>query len=107
MLIVDSAGETKMQPRETRKAIRDLKRLCKTHGIEFNIVPGRGSHQGLVFHDPKEGTYISITIAGHKEISPGVQRQTLKYIGQISKIALAVSVKKILEQIFGLNDGMD
>jgi predicted RNA binding protein YcfA (HicA-like mRNA interferase family) len=93
-----------MQARDTRKAIRDLKQLCKSHGIELVVLStrGKGSHQGLVFKDPKTGQSVTLTIANHKEISPGVQREVLKYAASLApRLALGEAVRLILERLFG------
>ncbi len=87
----------------TRKALKELRTLCRRNGIIVTIVPkdGPGSHQGLIFEDSKTGQKIRIVIAGKKDISPGVQRNVLKYLSEKSgNVAIAKIVKKIFESIF-------
>jgi hypothetical protein len=67
------------------------------------VVPdnGKGSHQGLVFRDRKTGENVRIVISGDKEISPGVQREVLKFLrGLATRLALAEAVRRILEAVF-------
>jgi hypothetical protein len=97
------AEETVMQPLDARKAIRDLSRLCKEHGLELTRLPakGKGSHQGLLFRDPKTNQSVVLVIPGHKELSPGVQRETLKYTAGLGiRVSLALIIREILKRIF-------
>jgi hypothetical protein len=93
-----------MRPIQTRKAIRDLKRLCRQHGIEVieDRARGKGSHHGLIFRDPKTNESVLLVIPSQKEISPGVQREVLKYVASIGiHVAVAEIVQEILRRLFG------
>ncbi len=92
-----------MRPRDTRKALKDLRRLCKKHGIELTVSTkrGRGSHQALIFQDHETGEAISVVIAGHDEISPGVQRELLNTVGGLAaRVTIGETVRDIFEEIF-------
>ena len=92
-----------MRPRDTRKALKDLKALCREHGLEFSVVSGKGkgSHQGLLFRDPKTDEAVTLTIAGHDEISAGVQRELLRYVrGPGLRAALGGILRVIFERLF-------
>lgn len=84
-----------MRARDTRKTLRELKALCRDHGLELSEVTkrGKGSHRSLLFRDPKTGEAVSLVIAGHEEISPGVQRGLLEYVRTLAgRIALGVAI---------------
>ncbi|MGA8907096.1 MAG: hypothetical protein WB524_05745 [Acidobacteriaceae bacterium] len=92
-----------MRARNTRKALRDLKSLCRGHGLELTVVPGKGkgSHQGLLFRDPKTDESVSLTIAGSEDISPGVQRSVLQYVRDLAaRVAIAEILREIFEDLF-------
>ncbi len=93
-----------MKPRNTRKTVSELKRLCRKNGVEVEVIldDGKGSHCGILFRDMATGQEVKIVIPGHKEISPGVQRELLKYLAGIAvRIALAETVRAILHGLFG------
>jgi hypothetical protein len=92
-----------MKALDTRKAIADLRHMCKARGIEVSVDTsgGKGSHQGLLFHDPKTNEYVRLVIPGHKELSPGVQRKTLETMGRLAiRVGLATVIREILRHIF-------
>ena len=99
-----------MGPRNTRKTIQDLQKLCKKRGIEFVVVPsrGNGSHQAFLFHDPVTDEKISVVVPSHKDLSPGVQRAIMKYVVTVKDAAnfaraiatIAKVVHDIFEEIF-------
>jgi len=90
-----------MRGRDTRKTLKELRHLCNANGIEVTVVHAKGSHVALIFEDRKTGKTVRIVIAGHGEISPGVQRNSLKYLGDLAtRVALAEIVRRILETIF-------
>ena len=80
-----------------------MRNLCRAAGIELSVDAsrGKGSHQALIFRDSKTGAAHSIVIAGHKEISPGVQREAIRYVsGLTTRVELAAAIKRVLEQYF-------
>ena len=90
-----------MRRRNTRKVLRELRRLCDANGIDVTVVPGKGSHRGLIFEGRKSGQKVRIVISGGKEISPGVQRGALRYLGDLAvRVALAQVLRKIFEVVF-------
>lgn len=92
-----------MKSLDTRKVLQELRRHCRRNGIEFVHDPGRGkgSHQSIVIRDTKTRAHVRFVITGHRELSPGVQRSVLQYLGeQAAHNAVAGSAYKILEQIF-------
>ncbi len=90
-----------MRGRDTRKTLKEIGRSCIANGIELSVIRAKGSHRGLIFEDRKRGRTIRIVIAGHGEISPGVQRNSLKYLGGLAtRDAFAELVRKILEAVF-------
>ena len=91
-----------MRSRNYRQTLQDLKHLCRKRGIEVEVLldAGKGSHRGIQFRDKKTGEVVRVVIAGHKDISPGVQRDIVKYLASISKIAVAEAVRAILEGLF-------
>jgi hypothetical protein len=91
-----------MRARDTKKTLRDLVRMCRDRGIQLTVEPRKGSHRALIFFDPETGEEISVTIAWHKEISPGVQRGISSYITEsVERVAVADIVKEILDKLFG------
>jgi hypothetical protein len=92
-----------MRALDTRKVLQEVKRQCRRNGIEFLHDPGRGkgSHQSIVFRDPAGGAHVRVVIPGHRELSPGVQRNVLQYLaGLVAQRPLAGLAHQILEQIF-------
>lgn len=100
-----------MRGKDTRKTIKKIRRICKPKGIDVLVESrrGKGSHVSLIFIDRKTKDYVRFTIAGKDEISAGVQRDIIKYLdwlnskntGAAAKAILILTVKKILESIFG------
>jgi predicted RNA binding protein YcfA (HicA-like mRNA interferase family) len=91
-----------MKARPTRKVVQELTLLCKELQIDLTVEParGKGSHQGLVFTDPTTGNSVTITIPGTKDVSPGVQREILKYLaGLATHVVLAEIIRELLERI--------
>jgi hypothetical protein len=96
-----------MNPLDTRKTIRSASRSCQQSDIEVIHVPsaGKGSHQGLVFHDRKTNQRLKVIFAGADSISPGVQRKILQRFTELSlntnpNSSLAERLKRIFEKIF-------
>ena len=76
--------------------------MCDANGIDLTVISaGRGSHQALLFRDRASGDKVKIVIAGHKEISAGVQRGALRYLRELAtRVALAEELRRILEAVF-------
>jgi hypothetical protein len=94
--------EMTMRPLETRTFLKDLNRWCKRSRLELVRVPskGKGSHQGLVFRRQSEGS-LTVVIPGHCDLSPGVQRELLRYVlEQTARVSIAVEVYDILACLF-------
>lgn len=92
-----------MRPRDLRKTLQQIRSVCGANGIDVEVIPekGKGSHRGLLFEDRKTGKSVRIVISGDKEISPGVQRNALKYLRELAvRAAPAEVVRRILEAIF-------
>jgi predicted RNA binding protein YcfA (HicA-like mRNA interferase family) len=92
-----------MRPRNYRATIKELRRLCGKRGIEVLEEPdkGKGSHRGLIFRDTATGEVVPVVISGHKDISPGVQRELIKYLKSIaSRVTIAEIVRIILQNLF-------
>lgn len=91
-----------MRARDRRKTLKKLRRMCDANGIDLTVLPGgRGPHKALLFEDRASGEKVTITISGGKEISPGVQRGSLKYLRDLAtRMALAKAVRRILEAVF-------
>ncbi len=91
-----------MRGQDTRKTLRKLRRICDANGIELLVLPaGKGSHLALLFQDRASGDKIKIIIAGHKDISAGVQRGALRYLRDLAtRVALAEALRRILEAVF-------
>lgn len=92
-----------MRERDTRKVLKELRHLCKANGIELAADPsrGKGSHVALIFREIKSGKAVSFVIAGGNTISPGVQRNILKYLTDLAtKVAFAEVVRRLLEYLF-------
>ncbi|WP_298240284.1 hypothetical protein [uncultured Bradyrhizobium sp.] len=92
-----------MKPKDARKLLRDLRAVCRKHGLELELdeARGKGSHRALRFRDPDTGEEISIVIPGHKAVSPGVQREILIYLAKVAaKVTIAEIVKAIFERLF-------
>lgn len=93
-----------MRARDRRKALRELKLLCRRHGLDVTIDTdrGKGSHIGLVFSDRKTGEAVTLTIAGSDNISPGVQRSILQYLRDLAiRVSIAEILREIFEDMFG------
>jgi hypothetical protein len=89
-----------VKPIPLRWFVNELKRRCKAKGLELLQEPRRGSHVALFFVDPADGSHITITIARHKEVSPGVQRGVLAYLGRLAaEVTVAEIVKEIVETL--------
>lgn len=55
----------------------------------------------MLFRDRATGEEVKIVIAGHKDISPGVQRGALRYLRELAtRVALAEALRRILEAVF-------
>jgi hypothetical protein len=92
-----------MRPLNKRQTVNEIKRLCRARGIEVEIVPARGggSHEALVFKDTVTGEAVQLTIANHKDISPGVQRKILQWAAEKAiRMGIAEIVRQILDQLF-------
>ncbi len=85
----------------SKKFLAELNRRCRRNVIELHVLPAKGSHIALIFESPKGKEQFRIVLSGGKEISPGVQRNILKYVEKLaSKLALAAVVRKILKALF-------
>ncbi len=91
-----------MRGKDARKTLRKLRRICDANGIDLTVISaGKGSHRALLFRDRASGDKVRIVIAGHKEISPGVQRGALKYLRKLAThVALAEALRRIFEAVF-------
>lgn len=100
----DQSEECAMVPIDARKFKRELRKLCRSYGLEVteDRARGPGSHTGLIFSDRETGIRLTLVIPGKKEISPGVQRNALKYFADLgTRVALAEIIRRILEHIIG------
>jgi hypothetical protein len=91
-----------MRPLPTRTFLKDLNRRCRQSGLELVRIPskGKGSHQGLVFRGHSEGS-LKVVIPGHCDLSPGVQRELLRYVlEQTTRTSIAVEIYDILADLF-------
>jgi len=69
--------------------------------LELDKAAGKGSHQAVIIRDARNGSYLKFVIPGHEELSPGVQRSVLKYVGGMTpRVPVAQSVRLILEELF-------
>lgn len=99
-----------MKPVDRRKAVRDIRRLCRKHGVSFEEISsrGNGSHGSWVFSDEDGSTPIRVVIVYDKEISPVVQRSVVqrlkeRLIGELIKEGaqdLVQTVLDMLEDVF-------
>jgi len=92
-----------MRARNTRKVLQELRRLCRAQRLELELdrAAGKGSHQAIIIRDARNGLYVKFVIPGHDEVSPGVQRNVLKYVaGLTPRNPVAQSVQLILEELF-------
>lgn len=93
-----------MRPIAARDALRTIIRLCDCQGIDVIIDPsrGKGSHFYVIFVDRATGEKASITIPDKREISPGVQRNSITAIAAFAAGSMVRAVvKAILEDVFG------
>lgn len=90
-----------MKARQTRVFMRDLGRMCRENDLEMTKHPARGSHMSIVIKNPQTDQSITFVITSHKEVSPGVQREVLKYVGSIAgRLALGELLHDILKRLF-------
>jgi hypothetical protein len=89
-----------MKPQDQRKFLQQLRALCRQNSVELIEEDKPGSHKGLIIRDDKTGESVTLVIADRREVSPGVQRQILKYLGkQAARLAIAETVREIFEEI--------
>lgn len=91
-----------MKAIEYRKAKRDIARACRDHGIEFKEIPVSkgGSHVNWLFIRTVTGKTIRVVVVSGRELSPGVQREILKYLErQAAGDSLAAAVFAIVKSI--------
>lgn len=89
-----------MKPVKYRVFVNALTRLCAEHGIELEVISGAGgSHEALIFKDPANGRAVHATIARHKEVSPGVQRDMLKKLGRYAAHEAVSELANIVRQL--------
>jgi hypothetical protein len=96
-----------MRPKDTRKALGDIARLCRAHGLEVELqrAKGKGSHQALIFCDPRSGARVPLVIAGGQDISPGVQRKVLSYLRTLAgRLAAAEAARALADRVAELLD---
>lgn len=98
------------RPIDTRDALRSIRKLCRPHDIEVIEDPGsgKGSHRAIRFIGMANGEQPAhFIIADSKEISPGVQRRIVSYLGSLlntpeAKRALVEVIIAVIRQVFGL-----
>jgi predicted RNA binding protein YcfA (HicA-like mRNA interferase family) len=92
-----------MKAQDIRKFTHRLGVLCAESDVELKIERKRGSHLGLIIRDPKTDQKVTLVIARHKEVSPGVQREILKHATWLaSRVALGELVREIIERLTGI-----
>ncbi len=92
-----------MGPKDFRKSIKALKKICRQNGIDLIVDPqkGAGSHRGIHFIDQKTRERVSLILKGGDDISPGVQRNCLEYLAKTASIlVLASRLAKIWKDFF-------
>jgi hypothetical protein len=100
-----------MKPIERRKAVQEIRQLCRERGISFEEISsrGNGSHGSWIFSDQEGGKAVRVVIVYDKEISPIVQRSIVQRL-QDRLVGLAIRegahelihvVYDILNAIFG------
>ncbi len=92
-----------MKHLDTRKTIKKLKRICAENGIDVIVVTrvGSGSHVGLIFKSRETGETVKLVFSGDRDISPGMQRNILRYVSEIvTVVSFAQLLHRILEKIF-------
>lgn len=96
-----------MRPRNSRKALADLSRICRENGLKLKIIrqKGKGSHQTLVFEDEKGDRSVHVVIAGTSDLSPGVQRGILRHLHDLgTRAARGVAAKELADFVRGILD---
>jgi len=92
-----------MRAIDTRKALQELNRVSKRNGLSFERLPrkGAGSHQGIVFRAVATSETVTVVIPGHSDLSPGVQRELIRYVrGIVDRAPAAALVLEVLTVVF-------
>jgi hypothetical protein len=83
-----------------KRLLRDIRKACKGAGIAVRLEKGKGDHVAVVFED-RDGRNVRLVWDGGREVSPGVQRGSLRYLDSIHKTSqIASVVLDILVRIF-------
>jgi hypothetical protein len=88
-----------MKHRDQRKFLQHIRALSRERGLEMAEDQKSGSHKGLIIRDETSGERITVVIADHREISPGVQREVLKFLaGRAAHSELAKAAYEIFKR---------
>jgi hypothetical protein len=91
-----------MRELDTDKFIRALRQSCKDSKLKLEIENKKGSHKGLVIQDPETNQSVTLVIAGHGKVSPGVQREIIRFLAsKAARVALAEVIREIVQRLVG------
>lgn len=98
-----------MKHLDRRKAVREIRNLCRERGIEFeeHSAHGAGSHGSWIFSDAAGSRPVRVVIVYDKEISPPVQRSVMKFLrDRVIGMAIREGANDLLHAVYEILEGI-